>query len=59
MEQHEIDTFIAMAQRQHGYTPYSPAEWVATALKLAYRLGYEHGPGYERDPWEHEDDIPF
>ena len=60
MEQHEIDTIVAMAQRQHGFDPHTPFGWVVTAVKMAYNLGYEHGySGYGLDPWEHEDDIPF
>lgn len=66
MEQHDIDTFIAMAQRQHGYEPHTPFGWVVTAMKYAYNLGLDHGEQAEkeaRERWEmyvdHEDDIPF
>ena len=57
MEQHEVDTFVAMAKRQYGD---NPEVWAREAMKYAYNLGYEHGYAHYRpDPWEHEDDIPF
>ena len=69
MEQHEIDTFIAMAVaqygRQHEYTQvenFKAHRWVQEAMKFAYELGVGHGrngPGLGLDPWEHDDDIPF
>lgn len=62
MQQHDIDTFIAMAQRQHNQEPSVPFAWVATAMKYAYNLGFDEGAEdalAELDPWEHEDDIPF
>lgn len=60
MEQHEIDTFIVMAKRQHEDSDLGPEYWIRVAMMYAYNLGYEHGRnGLGLDPWEHEDDKPF
>lgn len=66
MESHEIDTFIAMAKRQHEDSPIGPEYWIRVAMIHAYNLGLEHGvqkEREEREQWEmyvdHEDDIPF
>lgn len=59
MEQHEIDTFIAMARRQYADSPKGGDYWVEEAMKFAYELGVEHGQGTAREPWWHDDDIPF
>lgn len=61
MESHEIDTFIAMAKRQHEDSPIGPEYWIRVAMVYAYNLGLDHGEqnAGKLDPWEHEDDEPF
>lgn len=66
MESHEIDTFIAMAKRQHEDSPIGPEYWIRVAMVYAYNLGLDRGEQAEkeaRERWEmyddHEDDIPF
>lgn len=62
MEQHDIDIFIAMAQRQHGYEAHTPSSWIVTAMKFAYNKGLLDGQ-YEAesnpDSWAYDDDALF